>query len=72
MASHGIIVSRLNAIPSRHKKSRLFNHPSRNGYQCASCSSVNPFLTVDHRLGKADGGTNDHKAKYYELLLLLS
>ena len=35
-------------------------------------SSVNPFLTVDHRLGKADGGTNDHKAKYYELLLLLS
>ena len=65
MARHGIIVSRLNPIPSRHKKNRLFNHASRNGYKSESCGSVNPFLTVDHRLRKADGGTNYHKAKYH-------
>jgi len=50
MARHGIIVTRLNVIPSRHKKNRLFNHASRNGYKSESCGSVNPFLTVDHRL----------------------
>jgi hypothetical protein len=64
MARNRMIVSRLNPIPSRHKKNRLFNHASRNGYKCASCGSVNPFLTVE-RLRKADGGTNDHKAKYH-------
>jgi hypothetical protein len=36
MASHGIIVSRLSTIPSRHKKNRLFDHASRNGYKCES------------------------------------
>jgi hypothetical protein len=64
MARNRIIVRRLNSISSRHKKNRLFNHASRNGYKCASYGSVNPFLTVE-RLRKADGGTNDHKAKYH-------
>jgi hypothetical protein len=35
MARNRMIVSRLNPIPSRHKKNRLFNHASRNGYKCA-------------------------------------
>ncbi|MGB7956119.1 MAG: hypothetical protein WCF23_19265 [Candidatus Nitrosopolaris sp.] len=68
MARHGIIVSRLNVIPNRHKKNRLFNHASRNGYKPESCDSVNPFLAV---VRKADGGMNDHKAKYHQVVIVL-
>ncbi len=62
MTKHAIILNRLMAMPSpnkQNKQNRLFNHAARNGYKCASCNVVNPFLTVDHRLRKSDGGTDD-------------
>ena len=29
------------------------------GYKCSKCNTVNPHLTVDHKLSKVRGGTSD-------------
>jgi hypothetical protein len=55
----GWYLSRLGAFPAMTSHARFDRVVRTYGYRCAVCHSINPHLTVDHKLSKMRGGTSD-------------
>jgi 5-methylcytosine-specific restriction endonuclease McrA len=55
----GWYLCRLGGVPGMSSKG-AFNRVVRTyGYKCALCNSINPHLTIDHKLPLIKGGTSD-------------
>jgi predicted restriction endonuclease len=55
----GWYLCRLSALPSMRSHGRFNRVVREQGYRCAICNTINPHLTIDHRLPKIRGGTSD-------------
>ncbi len=50
---------RLAALPVMRSHGKFDRVVRQFGYKCSKCNTVNPHLTVDHKLSKVRGGTSD-------------
>jgi 5-methylcytosine-specific restriction endonuclease McrA len=50
---------RLAALPAMNSHGKFDRVVRTYGYKCSICNTVNPHLTVDHKLSKINGGTSD-------------
>ena len=55
----GFYLCRLAGLPAMNSHGKFDRVVRAYGYRCAICNTVNPHLTVDHKLSKMRGGTSD-------------
>jgi 5-methylcytosine-specific restriction endonuclease McrA len=55
----GFYLCRLGGLPAMNSHGKFDRVVRTYGYRCALCNTVNPHLTVDHKLPKIRGGTSD-------------
>lgn len=55
----GWYLNRLTAFLSMTSHGKFNRVVRQFGYRCAICNTINPHLTIDHKLPKVRGGTSD-------------
>jgi 5-methylcytosine-specific restriction endonuclease McrA len=55
----GFYLCRLGGLPAMNSHTKFDRVVRTYGYKCSKCNTVNPHLTIDHKLSKVRGGTSD-------------